>query len=110
MGGTLPAAVRAVTTAADVHRRALGVLYGLNTLGAVFGAAAATLFALENLGTRATLWLGCAIGLLVGAIAVGLSRKLQPLAEREGAPDRDIQCRTSRRPIRLPRQPTSGRG
>ncbi len=89
MGGTLPAAVRAVTTSADVHRRALGVLYGMNTLGAVFGAAAATLFALENLGTRATLWLGCAIGLLVGAIAVGLSRKLQPLAERDGAPNRD---------------------
>ena len=89
MGGTLPAAVRAVTTAADVHRCALGVLYGSNTLGAVFGTAAATLFALENLGTRATLWLGCAIGLLAGAIAIGLSRTIQPLAEREGAPDRD---------------------
>lgn len=85
MGGTLPAAVRAVTPASDVHRRALSVLYGFNTLGAVVGTAAATLFALENVGTRATLWLGCAIGLLVGSIAVGQSRTLRPLASRDDA-------------------------
>ena len=58
MGGTLPAAVRAVTTTDDTNRRTLAVLYGSNTLGAVFGAAVATLFALESIGTRATLWLG----------------------------------------------------
>ena len=70
----------AVTSAADVHRCALGVLYGANTLGAVVGAATPTLFALESLGTRATLWLGCAIGLVVGTIAIGLCR-LRPLDE-----------------------------
>jgi MFS family permease len=74
MGGTLPAAVRAVTSSSDVHRRALGILYGSNTLGAVAGAAAATFFALEYLGTRWTLWTGCAIGLTAGAIAIGYSR------------------------------------
>ena len=93
MGGTLPAAVRAVTTADDTNRRTLAVLYGSNTLGAVFGAAVATLFALENIGTRATLWLGCAIGLLVGAIAIAQSRKLSPVAERDVA----IQSRRRRR-------------
>jgi spermidine synthase len=76
MGGTLPAAVRAVTRIGDTHRRALGVLYGSNTLGAVCGTAAATFFALEQLGTRATLWTGCAIGLVAGAIAVARSRGL----------------------------------
>jgi predicted membrane-bound spermidine synthase len=81
MGGTLPAAVRAVTTADDTNRRTLAVLYGSNTLGAVFGAAVSTLFFLESIGTRATLWLGCAIGLLAGAIAISRSRKLLPLAE-----------------------------
>jgi hypothetical protein len=75
MGGTLPAAVRAVTPASDAHRRALGVLYGANTLGAVFGAAAATFLALEYLGTRATLWSGCGIGLAAGTIAVLWSAK-----------------------------------
>src|SRR3990172_3872869 len=33
MGGTLPAAVRAVTGPSEEHRRALGILYGSNTLG-----------------------------------------------------------------------------
>ena len=84
MGGTLPAAVRAVTAPANEHRRALGVLYGANTLGAVFGAAAATFFALEYLGTRATLWMGCALGLTVGFLAVKLARRWPSLAAQGG--------------------------
>lgn len=78
MGGTLPAAVRAGTPSDDANRRALGLLYGSNTVGAVLGCAAATFFSLEQLGTRATLWTGCAISLLVGMIAVRRSRTLAP--------------------------------
>lgn len=76
MGGTLPAAVRAVTPIGDTHRRALGGLYGANTLGAVLGALVATFLTLEVLGTRATLWAGCALGLLAGSLAVSRSRRL----------------------------------
>jgi spermidine synthase/MFS family permease len=76
MGGTLPAAVRSVTRPTDLHRRALGVLYGSNTLGAVLGSALATFFALEALGTRATLTTGCALGFLAGVAAISLSRSL----------------------------------
>jgi spermidine synthase len=79
MGGTLPAAVRAVTSSTDAKRRALAVLYGSNTLGAVCGAAAATFLALELLGTRATLLAGCGLGMLAGIIAVALSRGASPL-------------------------------
>jgi spermidine synthase len=86
MGGTLPAAVRAVTSSADVHRRGLAVLYGANTLGAVAGTSVATLFALESLGTRATLLAGCALGLLAGALAVGVSRRLPPVADPKSSP------------------------
>jgi predicted membrane-bound spermidine synthase len=85
MGGTLPAAVRAVTRADDSSRRSLGMLYGSNTLGAVFGAAAATFFALEHLGTRATLWTGCAIGLTAGLIAVRLSRSFGMARTSQGS-------------------------
>jgi spermidine synthase len=74
MGGTLPAVVRSVTRTTDLHRRALGVIYGSNTLGAVLGTAIATFFALETLGTRATLMCGSAIGFLAGVIAIWLSR------------------------------------
>ena len=35
MGGTLPAAVAAVTTPEDENRRAVAILYGVNTIGAV---------------------------------------------------------------------------
>ena len=78
MGGTLPAAVRAVASSADKYRGAVGVLYGSNTLGAVFGSAVSTFFALENLGTRATLWAGFAVGLVAGALAMSRARRLAP--------------------------------
>ena len=83
MGGTLPAAVRSVTRTTDVHRRALGVLYGSNTLGAVLGSTIATFFALEQLGTRATLMAGCALGFLVGVMAIALSRAFPPLTAED---------------------------
>ncbi len=76
MGGTLPAAVRSITPTGDVRRRALAVLYGVNTLGAVCGAFLATFFALELLGTRATLWFGCAMNLMAGVTALAWSRRV----------------------------------
>ena len=69
MGGTLPAAARAVTTPEDSHRRGLGMLYGLNTLGAVAGAAASTFWLLETFGMRRTLWLACLVNLGIAGIA-----------------------------------------
>jgi spermidine synthase len=86
MGGTLPAAVRSVTRVSDLHRRSLGILYGSNTLGAVLGSAVATFFALETLGTRATLMSGCALGFLAGIMAISRSRSLSlPAAEQATA-------------------------
>src|SRR5437762_8744568 len=52
MGGTLPAAARAVETDDDAGRRRLALLYGANTLGAVAGTLLATFFLLEALGNR----------------------------------------------------------
>ena len=70
MGGTLPAATRAVETEADPGRRLLALLYGSNTLGAVAGTLIATFSLLERLGTRRTLWAACAVNALVGLAAV----------------------------------------
>lgn len=95
MGGTLPAAVKSVTAVGDVRRRALAILYGVNTLGAVCGAFVATFFALEVLGTRATLWMGCAANFIIGLIAIKLSQNAptnsvekEVAAETAAAPDR----------------------
>lgn len=76
MGGTLPAAVRAVETPEDFGRRAVGTLYGLNTLGAVTGAALSTFFLLEVYGSRNTLWLASGVNALIGLVARAAARSL----------------------------------
>jgi predicted membrane-bound spermidine synthase len=76
MGGTLPAAARAVETAGDARRRGVALLYGVNTLGAVFGSFAATFFLLETFGNRRTLWLACAVNFAVALIARAAARRL----------------------------------
>ncbi len=70
MGGTLPAATRAVETEEDEGRRLLALLYGANTLGAVAGTLLSTFYLLEALGTRWTLWVACIVNALVGLAAV----------------------------------------
>ena len=87
MGGTLPAATRAVETDEDSGRRYLALLYGSNTIGAVTGAVLSTFLLLETFGTRLTLWLACAVNALVGLAAVRLSRRAAPAPVPEKAPE-----------------------
>jgi spermidine synthase len=75
MGGTLPAAARSVVADADVKRRAIALLYGVNTLGAVLGALLSTFFALELLGNRKTLIVAVLLNLLVVVAARARSRE-----------------------------------
>ena len=70
MGGTLPAAARAVETRFDSGRRHLALLYGMNTLGAVAGALLSTFFLLEHLGNRKTLLLAAMLNAFVAVIAI----------------------------------------
>lgn len=83
MGGTLPAAARAVVTPADVSRRRLGVLYGVNTLGAVTGALLGTFYAFEHFGNRFTLWGATALNVIVALGAFLLARSLPKLEPRD---------------------------
>jgi len=73
MGGTLPSAVRAVTSGEDRERRAVGFIYGANTLGAVAGACAGTFYLFENIGNRLTLWLAAIANILIATAALRLS-------------------------------------
>ena len=75
MGGTLPAATRAVEHAGDASRRRMGLLYGVNTLGAVLGTLWATFVSLETLGTNLTVWSASAVNAVVALLAFGLARK-----------------------------------
>lgn len=83
MGGTLPAIARAVETAGDSARRHLAIVYGVNTLGAVAGTLLSTFYLFEHLGNRMSLWLACALNLVVAITAIGLGRR-QKIAMGQG--------------------------
>jgi len=83
MGGTLPAAARAVTRNGDVRRQDLATLYGVNTLGAVAGCVLSTFFLLELYGTRETLWMAALVNLLVAVVARTIERRAVDTREME---------------------------
>lgn len=88
MGGTLPATVRAVTRAGDVGRRTVGLLYAVNTLGAVTGTAATVFWAIEMLGISRTVWVAALLNLLVAVSARALARSWAPEITRRAGEER----------------------
>ena len=86
MGGTLPAVARAVERRADFGRRVVGLLYAVNTLGAVLGALLTTFWFLEAVGIRKTIWIAALLNLLVVLAARSLAREL-PAEPGETAPE-----------------------
>jgi spermidine synthase len=86
MGGTLPAAARAAVAPDDTQRRAVGILYGTNTLGAVTGAAFGTFYCFENFGNRLTLWLAAALNVLVALTAFYISRSTPEFNAKSKSP------------------------
>ncbi len=98
MGGTLSAVARAAETRDDAGRRILAFLYGINTLGAVVGAAASTFLMLELFGTRDTILVAVLLNVLLAICARSLARTGS--AERAGQPVAPTPS--------LPAHPTSG--
>ncbi|HMJ54730.1 MAG TPA: fused MFS/spermidine synthase [Polyangiaceae bacterium] len=76
MGGTLPAAVRGIETEGDRRRRGVGLLYGCNTLGAVFGCVLANFVLLEAVGTRSTLWIAAVANLAIALAARAMGKSM----------------------------------
>jgi predicted membrane-bound spermidine synthase len=74
MGGTLPAAARAVVSEHDASRRGLALLYSLNTIGAVLGALVGPLLLFGLLGNQLTLWGAACINGLVAITARAIGR------------------------------------
>ncbi|HSP14980.1 MAG TPA: fused MFS/spermidine synthase [Thermoanaerobaculia bacterium] len=101
MGGTLPAAARAVETDDDGGRRNLALLYGTNTLGAVTGTLVSTFFLLERFGNRRTLLAAVALNLLIGLLAWGLGRdtRTRGLAVQQSESGSPRVLASPRRPV-----------
>ena len=75
MGGTLPVLAKFVTRSSATIGKWMGLIYGLNTLGAVFGSLAAAYVLILRLGVAGTMLLACAITGLVGLFSCVLSAR-----------------------------------
>ena len=74
MGATLPLLARhSVRSEAEIGSR-VGVLYAVNTAGAVAGTLCAAFWLMPELGLRRTVWAGAALNALVFGLAALLSR------------------------------------
>ncbi|HEX6900485.1 MAG TPA: fused MFS/spermidine synthase [Thermoanaerobaculia bacterium] len=91
MGGTLPAVARAVERGTDAGRRTVGLLYAVNTLGAVLGVGLTSFFALEMLGIRKTVWIAALLNLLVVLAARSLARSLAAERSAEEAAEEAVE-------------------
>lgn len=86
MGGTLPAAARSIEPDEDRGRTLVGLLYGINTLGAVTGSLISTFLLLETFGTRLTLWLAAVVNTGIALIAMsGVVRGREGTGAMDGA-------------------------
>lgn len=85
MGGTLPAAARAVEGEDDRGRSRLALLYGVNTLGAVGGSLLGTFVLFEVFGTRVSLWIGALLNVLAAVIARSVGRAADAIPVTEPA-------------------------
>ena len=80
MGATLPLLARhAIRREEEIGPR-IGVLYGVNTAGAIAGTLSAAFFLLPEFGLRQTIYLGALTNGLVFLAAAALSRVAPPLA------------------------------
>lgn len=75
MGSTLPLLSRSVATSTAQMGKNLGILYGLNTFGAVLGTILTGFWLIKTFGVTATLWTTGVVNLLIGLAAVAMGQK-----------------------------------
>jgi len=80
MGATLPLLARYVNAAGGVSSRRVGVLYAVNTFGAVAGCALTGFVLIANVGYTRTTLIGAAINFAVGALAFVADRGVSTAA------------------------------
>jgi spermidine synthase len=88
LGATLPAMGRLTLRRTTAMPTAFSLLYAVNTLGAVCGAALTGFLFLRYLGMQHTLWLAAGLNGLVALAAYRLSHVEQQLLSRDAAADR----------------------
>ncbi|MBU8869370.1 MAG: fused MFS/spermidine synthase [Gemmatimonadales bacterium] len=104
MGGTLPLFCRQFVVSRDRIASRIGILYGINTLGAATGALAAGFLLLPSLGITGAVALSAGLNLLVGLVAILL--RFQAVTKPIQAPVSEVRGSTAphtdpNRPLRL---------
>ncbi len=79
MGATLPLLVKGLGVSAPTFGRALGMLYDLNTLGAVAGALGGEMLLMKALGLRGAGFAAGGMNLVAAAIAFSIDRRHSPM-------------------------------
>lgn len=75
MGATLPLLTRYAVNADSQIGSRVGVLYAINTVGAVLGTIVAAFILLPAMGLSGTVWFGVAVNLLVFFLAVAIAKR-----------------------------------
>ena len=86
MGATLPMLTRYVVRSEDQIGPRVGLLYALNTVGAVGGTVTAGFLLLPALGLSGTVWVGVFVNALVFVIAAWIARSIAPLQTSAAEP------------------------
>ncbi|MDZ4803363.1 MAG: fused MFS/spermidine synthase [Candidatus Eisenbacteria bacterium] len=89
MGGTLPVLSRLLVDNRSAVGLKAGLLYAINTIGAVAGTASAGFFLIPAFGMRSATWIAVAFNILVTLLAVLLVRRIavpNPGAIKDGPP------------------------
>jgi spermidine synthase len=85
MGATLPLLARHVVRRDEELGQKIGILYAINTAGAVLGTMTAAFVLMPSIGMRATTWVGAAANLLVFGLIIALVFRGASLERPEGA-------------------------
>ena len=93
MGATLPVLVAALVRGTDGLAKRVGLLYGLNTLGAVAGVLVSTFVLFRLVGVRWTNAVGASLDLLAGAVAAFVIAPMLDAGER--APEKEVSAPAS---------------
>ena len=98
MGGTLPVLISYLSEKYKTFGKDLSLLYGINTLGAVFGVLISGYITLGALGERKTVFIGIVLNLAVAAAALVLSA-VEKKKARKQASEFDISAEPLTEPL-----------
>lgn len=107
MGATLPMLVRYLAGGKRGLGRSTGLLYGINTCGAVAGTLLAGFVLIPQLGLKSTTWATAAVNVAIGIVALLLLRgeRIEATEPVQAAPSPRRSSRKTRQPAKQPTSP-----